>query len=455
MKWEGDVARRRYGHVARSRRSLVSFGMLKIGELAGLAALCLALSCSETGGPADSGSADATVSDGSRADGSDADSIHDSAPASDSAVSDVEIDEDADADAGTEPRAIGPRPVAATPLSAGTLFAAADGSGDACTVGEPCDLWEATDQAAAGDVVFMRGGVYAIRENVYFRGRGTDPAPVVFESYPGETAILEGSRDADDEYYIRVVDDPVVLRLFEVRRMPRQGIAVRSSDHVLEGLRVYDNLLSGIHVHESYDTPVSNRNLIRDCIVYGNSGAGLLDGEFADGGNSDGISMSSGIGNRVENCLVYDNSDDGIDTWRTTDSYVGYSIVFGSGIASGNGQGIKAGGAAPSATSFVEHCLCYNNRAAGFDYNSGDHVVFLYNTSWGNGRGFYAGDNTRVENNIAGEADALGGSATAENNSWQRDGTVEFISTDPTSTDFLRPTAGGGYDDIGAYADRE
>lgn len=237
--------------------------------------------------------------------------------------------------------------------------------------------------------------------------------------------------------------------------MPRAGISVRSSDHLLEGLRVYDNLLSGIHVHESYDVPSSNRNLIRDCTVFGNSGAGLTSAEFADGGNSDGISMSSGIGNRVENCLVYDNSDDGIDTWRTTESYVGYSIVHGSGIASGNGQGIKAGGAPPSATSFVEHCLSYDNRAAGFDYNSGDQVVFLNNTSWDNGRGFWSGDDTRVENNIAGESDAFGGNATPENNSWQRSGTVTFISTDPSSPDFLRPTAGGGFEDIGAYADRE
>lgn len=366
-----------------------------------------------------------------------------------------DAESDAESDAAPLPRAIGPRPVAPTPLASGTLFAAPDGSGTQCSEASPCDVWEATDQAMAGDVVFMRGGVYSIDKNLYFRGRGTSPAPTIFESYPGETAILEGSQDANDEYYVRVVDDPVVLRLFEVRRMPRSGISVRSSDHVLEGLRVYDNLLSGIHVHESYETPTSNRNLIRDCTVYGNSGAGLTGAEYADGGNSDGISMSSGIGNRIENCLVYDNSDDGIDTWRTTESYVGYSIVHGSGIAAGNGQGIKAGGAPPSATSFVEHCLSYDNRAAGFDYNSGDEVVFLNNTSWGNGRGFWSGDNTRVENNVAGESDAFGGAATPTNNSWQRSGSVAFISTDPSSPDFLRPTVGGGFEDIGAYADRE
>ncbi len=301
----------------------------------------------------------------------------------------------------------------------------------------------------------MRGGVYAVDRNFSFRGRGTEPAPPVFESYPGETAILEGTGDAADEYYVRVLGDPVVLRRFEVRNMSRAGLSVRSNEHVLEGLHVHHNLLSGIHVHESYSEPSSNNNLIRDCVVHDNSGAGLDSPTYADGGNSDGISMSSGIGNRIENCLVYDNSDDGIDTWRTMDSYVGYSIVYGSGIASGNGQGIKAGGAPPSATTQVEHCLSYNNRAAGFDFNSGDRVVFLYNTSWGNGTGYYAGENTRVENNLAGEESAFGGSASPENNSWQRDGEVTFVSTDPTSPDFLRPTVGGGFEDIGAYAGRD
>ena len=369
-------------------------------------------------------------------------------------VTDAEV---RDVGAGAGPRPLGPRRVEPTPLSEGTLFASPEGSGDECSEASPCDVWTVAERAAAGDVVFLRGGTYVIERNLSFRGRGTEPAPVVFESYPGETAVLEGSADAADEYYLRVLGDPVVLRLFEVRRMPRAGISVRTSDNVLEGLRVYENLLSGIHVHESYEVPSSNNNLIADCIVHDNSGAGLDSPEFADGGNSDGISMSSGIGNRIENCLVYGNSDDGIDTWRTTESYVGYSIVHGSGLASGNGQGIKAGGAPPSATSFVEHCLSYDNRAAGFDFNSGDEVVFRHNTAWNNdGSGYYAGDNTRVENNLAGDnGSPFGGPASPENNSWQRDGEAMFISTDPASADFLRPLEGGGFEDLGAYAGRE
>jgi parallel beta-helix repeat protein len=239
-----------------------------------------------------------------------------------------------------------------------------------------------------------------------------------------------------------------------VRNMPKAGISVRTSDNVLEGLKVHGNLLSGIHIHESYDVPVSNRNIIRDSVIWDNSGAGLMSAEYADGGNSDGISISSGQENRVENCLVYGNSDDGIDVWRTTDSYVGYSIVHSSGIASGNGQGVKAGGAAPSARAVIEHNLSYNNLSAGFDFNSGVGVIFRHNTSWENGRGFQLGEDTLSTKNLAFDTDTHNDSGDQDDNSWQRAGTPTPQSTDPSSPDFLVP-AGTDFEDLGAHTNRE
>jgi len=168
--------------------------------------------------------------------------------------------------------------------------------------------------------------------------------------------------------------------------MPWQGLHTQTTDNLMEGLEVHGSGLSGIHIYSPYDNfpygAQGSRNVIRDCVVHDNDGSGVMNAEFADGGNSDGISISSGADNRVEHCLVYGNSDDGIDTWRSTGSYVGYSISHSNGIASGNGQGIKAGGAPPSATSFVEHCLSYSNRAAGFDFNSGVDVRDLQRNDW-------------------------------------------------------------------------
>ncbi len=353
---------------------------------------------------------------------------------------------------------IGPRPVAPTPASSGTIIAAPGGSGTACTLAEPCDLWEAVDQAAAGDVAFLRGGSYDINDQVRFSGDGTASQPILFESYPGELAILDGSSvTIGDTVTIRITGSFYVLRLLEIRNMPRQGLLIPGTDNLLEGVRAHHNHLTGFQISASYDLPYgseASRNILRDCVAHDNFDEGYVIAGFANGGNADGISISNGTENRVEHCLVYQNSDDGIDTWRSTDGYVGYTIAHSHGIADGNANGFKAGGLEPSARTFVEHCIAYGNLANGIDFNSGAEVVFSYNTTFQNARGFSLGDDTEADHNIAsGDTNGDVNSAGIQtDNSWQRDGTVEFLSEDPTSPDFLRPTPSGGFADIGAYA---
>jgi hypothetical protein len=423
----------------------------------------IAVGCDETprlsdgGLPSSDGAHDGLEGDGSEGDGPTRDGVGVDGQARDGQARDGQARDGlavdgGKADSSSQPVLIGPRPVVATPLAQGTLFASPTGSGDSCTKAAPCDLWKATDKAQAGDVVFLRGGIYAITKNVYFRGRGTT-GKTHFESYPGELAVLDGAGlTPSDDVYIRVVGDPVILRRLEVTRMTRAGISIRSSDNLLEGVRAHHNLLSGIHIHESYTTPVSNRNVLRDCIAHDNSGAGLTNARYADGGNSDGISISSGLQNRVEHCAVYRNSDDGFDSWRSQETYVGYSVAYENGIAAGNGQGFKAGGQPPSRETTVEHCLSYQNKAAGFDYNSGKNVVFRFNTSYKNKRAYYFGSDTTASKNIqSANNDPQNGKGTQTDNAWQRGGSVTFISTDPTHADFLRPTVGGGFEDIGAY----
>ncbi|HMR75616.1 MAG TPA: hypothetical protein PKD61_10895, partial [Polyangiaceae bacterium] len=69
--------------------------------------------------------------------------------------------------------AFGPQPVAPTALSEGTIFAAHDGSGTTCSQTAPCDLWAAVQKAKGGDVVFLRGGTYAISKNLSFSNKAS------------------------------------------------------------------------------------------------------------------------------------------------------------------------------------------------------------------------------------------------------------------------------------------
>ena len=361
---------------------------------------------------------------------------------------------------------LGPRPVPSTPLSQGTRFASPSGSGSACSIGSPCTLSTAISGARAGDVVFLRAGTYALHDAFRVRASGTASEPITIESYPGERAVIDGGYRANTRFSI--LSDHIVVRNLDVTgMMVGGGIYIGGNHNLIEGVHSYRNVASGFMIsHMSYPpagaeppyyTERGSFNTIRDCIAHSNSDVDTA----AQGDNADGIAVPSGDGNVVRNCLVYNNSDDGIDSWRSTNTLIAFNIVHSNGYGPrGNGNGVKAGGTWPSYGTIVMHSISYNNRNVGFTQNSGEGVKMYYVTSWNNGRSFWtetSSDKPRdaiIERSIAaGSGTHLSfGGGTMIDNSWQRSGSLSFVSTDPSSSDFLRPTPGSGFEDIGAYA---
>ncbi|MBW2704576.1 MAG: hypothetical protein JRF33_27480, partial [Deltaproteobacteria bacterium] len=136
-----------------------------------------------------------------------------------------------------DPNTIGPLPVEETPLAEGTLFAAPDGSGETCTEALPCNLWTAADKSLAGDVVFLRGGIYDFNESLNIRHSGTAENPILFESYPQEEAILDGSQnELGSSVYLRLYGDYLIFRRMEIRNMPRQGLYIQGCHNVIDGV---------------------------------------------------------------------------------------------------------------------------------------------------------------------------------------------------------------------------
>lgn len=351
--------------------------------------------------------------------------------------------------------AIGPQSPTQTNIAKGTLFTKPNGNGTTCSQAAPCSIWTAAGKAKSGDVVFLRGGTYQVTSNLLLENTGTAAAPVIYESYPGELAIFDGSTlTKGTQVRISVNGKFIKLRNVEVRNMPMQGVQILGTDNVIDNVHSHHNGLSGIQIYSSEspaaDETKGSRNTIRNCITHDNSGAGIFDIIYDDGGNSDGIGISSGADNRVENNLVYRNSDDGIDAWRSVRTYIAYNIVHSNGIASGNGSGIKGGGGSPSRDTLVEFNLVHSNKKVGFDSNTGTNVTFRNNTAWNNAISRRFMSDTIAKDNISPETERWGVTGIEDNNSWQRSGTVTFISTDPSSPSFLVSEAGSGFDDIGA-----
>lgn len=345
---------------------------------------------------------------------------------------------------------IGPQAVNSTPLSQGTKFVSTTGTGTTCTQTSPCALSQAISSATAGDVVFMRGGTYPITTILQWNNNGTASNYITFESYPGESAILDGSNQPNNsQRMMRVGGNYYKFRKFEIKNMPDIGFYITGSNNILDGLNVNHNRNSGIYIIGG------NNNLIQNSIANDNSDAGLTGGNYDNGGNADGIGISSGDSNKVLNSITARNSDDGTDAWTSTNTIISYSISTANGLGNGDGNGFKLGGPSPSNGTHIDHSISYQNKVTGFDANSGPNVVINFVTSWNNGAyGIFPVASTTVTNSISvnntsGNTYANG---TQTNNSWQRSGTPAFISTDPTSTNFLKPTVGGGFEDIGAYA---
>jgi hypothetical protein len=327
-------------------------------------------------------------------------------------------------------------------IPAATMFVdpAGSDSNDGRTEGTAFrTVQHAADVVRPGDVVYLRSGVYPVQ--VGFNRSGTQADPIVWTSYPGEWAVFDGSNrtPAVDSDRIWVSNASWnVFSNFEVRSSPREGIYVNgSSDNVFSNLWIHGNHYSGITNY------ASNRNRYEYIVSFDNYDRYNPSGKIGD--DADGISLSSGDHNVIYATIVFNNSDDGIDTWRSTNSLVDHVISHDNGRgAYGNGNGIKAGGNSELVHTMVRNSIAFNNRGAGFDENSGGDVHFYNNTAFGNdGYAFIGGATTVLRNNIAYNGDAGMWGSDSASNSWDLGITnPSFASTDPGQASFLSLRSG-------------
>lgn len=342
----------------------------------------------------------------------------------------------------------------ATPLSPRyqpTMYVATDGSdsNDGRSVDRPLrTLQRAARLVRPGDVVWVRGGVYS--SDIIFSTSGTSDRKIVFESYPGECAILDGTGLSGLQRVRFNLVHHNVFRNFVVRNSPHQGIFMLDSDNnVLSNIIVHDNALSG------FLTMGGKNNLLTRFIAYNN-----YDPPY--GGDADGISISTGDSNTVRECIAFGNSDDGVDSWLSTNTVIERCVSFGNGYhngkPSGDGNGFKAGGKSNNARTVIRNSIAFHNKANGFDFNSGQGVTFENNTAFENANNGFTITGGTIRNNIAignGRAPFAGSNNTSAANSWELGiNDPRFISTDPENAQFLSlssnsPALGAGQSGAG------
>jgi hypothetical protein len=190
-------------------------------------------------------------------------------------------------------------------------------------------IQHAANSVSAGATVYVFGGLY--NEAVSFPRSGTESEPITFESYPGETATIDGSglscctsnppsSGNDTQGLITIVDQSyIIISGFEIRNFTTDnpayvptGIWITGSG---TGVQIRNN-----RVHNISTKSEKNGNAF-GISVYGTSKTPitrlLIDGnEVYDlrTGNSESVNVDGNVTHfAITNNLIHDNDNIGID----------------------------------------------------------------------------------------------------------------------------------------------
>lgn len=232
--------------------------------------------------------------------------------------------------------------VLSTTLFAGTasareLFVALSGNdANAGTISAPfATVRKASSVALPGDIVNIRGGVYYATAGIM--AKGTSAARITFRSYPGETAVFDGSQGAAGtdvvSFYKAEYVDLVGL---EVRNAKRIGVNVYASKNI----RVRDN-----HIHHSVRHAVyvgaETLGVSADIYIDGNEiHDNVLENQnhtLVNGGWAGAVCLSQTTRGGITNNRIYRNYGEGMGSGLSTevlmegnvisDNYSGYIYI--------------------------------------------------------------------------------------------------------------------------------
>ncbi|MBS3967375.1 MAG: Ig-like domain-containing protein [Truepera sp.] len=310
-----------------------------------------------------------------------------------------------------------------------------------------------------GDLVYLRGGSYYSTPYIDLATSGTPDRPIVWESYPGERAIING-RDAPNggrgAGFVRIYGSHQVFRNLDITNTPQHGFLIIDANHIVfDGVRGYFNRGTPINGFRT-----SNSLFINNVLC-----------DNADPQNSyddaDGLTIAFGDNNIVRYNIFCRNSDDGLDIWRSTNTLVEYNIAYSNGYNSVGDiyhnrlvNGFKLGvyNLSDGGGHTVRFNLAYNNTGFGFMDNAPASgfipITFYNNTAWNNAQivnwardiSFLSAIPHVVRNNLAvlgpnslaSSAFQLSSTIIRSHNSWDLGITnPNFISLDTSSAFFL------------------
>jgi uncharacterized repeat protein (TIGR02059 family) len=338
-------------------------------------------------------------------------------------------------------------------------------------------LKKAWSVITAGDIVYLRGGIYRYPNSQELTGKnGTSSSPITIMAYPGEVPIV--SKTSSWSYSNRAGI------YFEGSYFHWKGIIVSGFTQIDDNL--YYAMVMQYSNHNTVEQMSFCYSGLGFDISHGSTDNLILNSDFHHNsdpltsgdpyGNADGANAHTdgGTTNTFRYCRFYANSDDGIDL------YNGDGLVLIDGCWSymngyrkdktskgGDGYGYKLGKTSANFSSShlrtITNCLAFHNRLGGFGINEALCIVWLYNNTayhcndgadYSLGFAFDGQDGIVhvMKNNVGWANQHTSGleanwtsQSTQDHNSWDGGVTVsdaDFITTDSTGVSGSRSSSG-------------
>jgi hypothetical protein len=185
-------------------------------------------------------------------------------------------------------------------------------------------IQHAAQNAQPGDVVCVRAGVY--NEVVTFAVSGSAAAPITFQSFPGETAVVDGTGKAvpagETGLFMITTQSYLVIKGFELR-----NYKTATSGRVPVGIRIYGTahhieLRNNVIHHIEHNGTARNGTDAHGIAVHGTSGTQPVNAIIINGnelyalklGSSEALVLNGNVdGWQVTNNTVRDSNNIGID----------------------------------------------------------------------------------------------------------------------------------------------
>lgn len=280
-------------------------------------------------------------------------------------------------------------------------------------ISHPWLTWhKAFTTAVAGDIVYIRGGVYyhagvdrggSVNAVYVSNNNGSPGNTIKILNYPGETPILDMSICVD------TLNNHIGVAMENCQYWLLSGLVVQNvteaTSHLASGIDFYNQSNTNIELCTVHDcgsginmNGFSDYNNFINCDSYNNVDF-TMSGGYSNGFGITMYGAGAACHTSMTGCRAWSNSDDGFDFYSSDGSYRGGYVTldrcwsFNNGLYSGNGVGFKFGQSySPKESGIqrtVRNCLAWGNTTAGFDESqdiaSYMDMNFYNNTAYNNG----------------------------------------------------------------------